>query len=179
MTGIHSGQRGPFRQDFGLIGLESRGSDCSMGMSFRGKGRSSVLYYVLAVYAAFSCNTRRKYTSAGLSPDSLQPALRKVIEDLCVEPGTAGRGSRLAERSAESVNVHQKQGEVVMSMVKVIEIIAESKKSWDAAAENAVKEASKSVRDIKSLYVQEMQAIVEDGKITKYRMNAKISFVVE
>jgi flavin-binding protein dodecin len=66
-----------------------------------------------------------------------------------------------------------------MSTVKVIEVIAESKKSWDAAAENAVKEASKSVRNIKSLYVQEMQAVVEDGKITNYRMNAKISFVLD
>jgi len=66
-----------------------------------------------------------------------------------------------------------------MSMVKVIEVIAESKKSWDAAAENAVKEASKSVRNIKSLYVQEMQAIIEDGKISKYRVNAKISFMID
>ena len=66
-----------------------------------------------------------------------------------------------------------------MSMVKVIEVIAESKKSWDAAAENALKEASKSVRNIKSLYVQDMQAVVEDGKISKYRLNARISFVVE
>jgi len=66
-----------------------------------------------------------------------------------------------------------------MSMVKVIEVIAESKKSWDEAAENAVKEASKSVRNIKSLYVQEMQAIIEDGKISKYRVNAKISFVID
>lgn len=66
-----------------------------------------------------------------------------------------------------------------MSMVKVIEVIAESKKSWDDAAENALKEASKSVRNIKSLYVQEMQAIVEDGKISRYRLNAKISFVID
>lgn len=66
-----------------------------------------------------------------------------------------------------------------MSMVKVIEVIAESKKSWDEAAENAVKEASRSVRNIKSLYVQEMQAVVEDGKITKYRLNAKITFVLD
>jgi len=64
-------------------------------------------------------------------------------------------------------------------MVKVIEVIAESKKSWDDAAENAVKEASKSMRNIKSLYVQEMQAVVEDGKITRYRMNVKISFVID
>jgi flavin-binding protein dodecin len=94
-------------------------------------------------------------------------------------PGTAGRGAGWLKEALKALMWHQKQGGVVMSMVKVIEVIAESKKSWDAAAENAVKEASRSVRNIKSLYVQEMQAIVEDGKITKYRMNAKISFVVE
>ena len=64
-------------------------------------------------------------------------------------------------------------------MVKVIEVIAESKKSWDDAAQNAVEEASRSVQNIKSLYVQDMQAIVEDGKISKYRLNAKISFVID
>ena len=46
-------------------------------------------------------------------------------------------------------------------MAKVIEVIAESDKSWDAAAENAVKEASKSIRDIKHLYVQDMQATLQ------------------
>jgi len=66
-----------------------------------------------------------------------------------------------------------------MSMVKVVEIIAESKKSWSDAADNAVKEASKTIRNIKSLYVQDMQAVVEDGKIAKYRVNAKVSFVID
>ena len=66
-----------------------------------------------------------------------------------------------------------------MSMVKVVEIIAESKKSWSDAADNAVKQASKSIRNIKSLYVQDMQAVVEDGKIAKYRVNAKVSFVID
>ena len=66
-----------------------------------------------------------------------------------------------------------------MPMVKVVEIIAESKKSWSDAADNAVKQASKSIRNIKSLYVQDMQAVVEDGKIAKYRVNAKVSFVID
>jgi len=66
-----------------------------------------------------------------------------------------------------------------MSMVKVVEIIAESKNSWSDAADNAVKQASKSIHNIKSLYVQDMQAVVEDGKIAKYRVNAKVSFVID
>jgi len=66
-----------------------------------------------------------------------------------------------------------------MSMVKVVEIIAESKKSWSDAADNAVKQASKTIRNIKSLYVQDMQATVKDGKIISYRVNAKISFLLD
>ena len=66
-----------------------------------------------------------------------------------------------------------------MSMVKVVEVIAESKKSWSDAADKAVKQASDTVRNIKSLYVQDMQAKVENGKITSYRINAKISFVID
>ncbi len=66
-----------------------------------------------------------------------------------------------------------------MSIVKVIEVIAESEKSWDDAAENAIKEASKSIKNIKSIYVENMEAKVDNNKIIKYRINAKISFVVK
>jgi len=66
-----------------------------------------------------------------------------------------------------------------MSIVKVIEVIAKSDKSWDDAAQNAVKEASKSVSEIKHLYVENFTAIVEGDEITEYRLNAKISFVVK
>jgi flavin-binding protein dodecin len=65
-----------------------------------------------------------------------------------------------------------------MSVVKVIEVLAESGKSWEDAAHQAVAEAAKSVRNIKSIYVQEMMAKVENDKIVTYRVNAKISFVV-
>lgn len=66
-----------------------------------------------------------------------------------------------------------------MTMLKVIEVLAQSDKSWEDAATNAVRQASESVRDIKSLYIKEMEATVEDGRITQYRINGKISFVLE
>ncbi len=66
-----------------------------------------------------------------------------------------------------------------MSVVKVIEVLAESNESWEAATKEAIAEASKSVHNIKSVYIKEFQAIVEDNKITRYRVNAKISFLVE
>jgi flavin-binding protein dodecin len=66
-----------------------------------------------------------------------------------------------------------------MAIVKVVEVIAESKKSWEDAAEEAVKEASKTVRNIKHIYIEGQQGIVEDDKIVKFRVNAKVSFLVD
>ena len=66
-----------------------------------------------------------------------------------------------------------------MAILKVIEILASSTKSWEDAAEQAVKQASKSVRNIKSVNISNFSAKVEDGKITEYRVNAKIPFEVD
>lgn len=65
-----------------------------------------------------------------------------------------------------------------MPIVKVIEVIAGSEKSFDDAVNNALIEASKSVKNIKSIYVKEMNANVEDNKIVSYGVNAKVSFEV-
>ena len=66
-----------------------------------------------------------------------------------------------------------------MPILKVIEILASSKNSWEEAANNAVKEASKTVRGIRSVNVQNQSAVVEEGRIVEYRVNCKISFSVE
>jgi flavin-binding protein dodecin len=65
-----------------------------------------------------------------------------------------------------------------MSIAKVIELIAEGE-TIEAAVNNAVAEASKSVRKIKSVYVENITAKVDDGKVTEYRVNAKVTFVVD
>ena len=66
-----------------------------------------------------------------------------------------------------------------MAVVKVIEILAESSDSWEAAVQEAVTEASKTVRNIQTVYIKEFQAIVDGKNVTKYRINAKISFLVQ
>lgn len=65
-----------------------------------------------------------------------------------------------------------------MSTVKVIEVIAQSNESFDAAAQAAVSEAAKTIRDIKQINIKDMNAKVENGKITQYRVTAKISFLL-
>ena len=64
-----------------------------------------------------------------------------------------------------------------MAIVKVIEVLAQGN-TLEAATEAALTEASETVDNIKHIYIKEMQAIVENNKITNYRVNAKISFLV-
>jgi flavin-binding protein dodecin len=65
-----------------------------------------------------------------------------------------------------------------MSIAKVIEVLAEGE-SIEAAIQSAVTEAAETVRGIKHVYVEGVQAIVQDEKVVKYRVNAKLTFVVE
>lgn len=64
-------------------------------------------------------------------------------------------------------------------IVKVIEVIGASEKGFQEAADNAVAEAAKSVKNIKSIYIKEMNANVENNKPVSYAVNAKISFEVD
>jgi flavin-binding protein dodecin len=66
-----------------------------------------------------------------------------------------------------------------MPVAKVIELLAESDKGWEDAAQLGVKEASKTLRNIESVYVKEMMAKVQNNQIIKYRLNLKITFMVE
>ncbi|MFN4763073.1 dodecin family protein [Gillisia sp. Q332] len=66
-----------------------------------------------------------------------------------------------------------------MSIVKVIEVIATSTKSFDDAAQNAVKEASKSVKNIVSVYIKDMNGKVENNAIVSYGVTAKITFKIQ
>ncbi len=65
-----------------------------------------------------------------------------------------------------------------MSIAKVIEVLAEGD-SIEAAVESAVEGAAKTVKNIRHVYIQDIQAEVEDGKIKKYRVNTKLTFVVK
>jgi len=65
------------------------------------------------------------------------------------------------------------------SLAKVIELIGSSPLSWEDAANNAVRQAAETVRNIKSVYLKECTAKVENGKIVSYRANVKITFILE
>ena len=65
------------------------------------------------------------------------------------------------------------------SIVKVTEVIAQSEKGFDDAVRNAVREAAKTVRGIKSVWIDNLNCKVENDQVVEYRVNAKISFLVE
>ncbi|WP_459211361.1 dodecin family protein [Aquimarina rhabdastrellae] len=66
-----------------------------------------------------------------------------------------------------------------MAILKVIEVLANSEKSWEDATRNAVKQAAKSVKNIRSVYVAEQSAAVKDNDITEFRVNLRITFEID
>jgi flavin-binding protein dodecin len=66
-----------------------------------------------------------------------------------------------------------------MTMLKVVEVLAESEQSWEQAAQHAVTTAAKTVRNIRSIHIDNFEGQVKDGKIIQYRINGKISFALE
>ena len=66
-----------------------------------------------------------------------------------------------------------------MSVIKVLELMATSTKSWEDAAQLAVNEASLTLKNIRSIYIQDHSAVVKNNKIVEYRINAKLSFEIE
>ena len=66
-----------------------------------------------------------------------------------------------------------------MSVLIVIVVLANSDKSWEDATKNAVNQAAKSVKNNRSVYIQDQSASVKDGDITEYRVIVKITFEVK
>ncbi|HET9961280.1 MAG TPA: dodecin family protein [Nitrospiraceae bacterium] len=66
-----------------------------------------------------------------------------------------------------------------MSVAKIIEISCESPKSFEDAVQNGIARASKTVHNIKSAWVKEQQVVVENGKVTMYRVDLKVTFILD
>ena len=66
-----------------------------------------------------------------------------------------------------------------MAVLKVIEVLSNSDISWEDATKKAVKEASKSVKNIRSVYVKDQSAIVNNDAVTEFRVALKLTFEVK
>jgi hypothetical protein len=66
-----------------------------------------------------------------------------------------------------------------MSVAKVIELSANSTESFEDAVKQGIARATKTVHDIRAAWIKEQQVVVKDGKITEYRVDMKVTFVLE
>ena len=80
--------------------------------------------------------------------------------------------SDILARLLYGINLKQ----IKMSVLKVIEILGNSTASFEDAVQNVINEAAKSVKNIKSVYIVDMQVTVNNNKIKEYRVNTKVTF---
>jgi dodecin len=66
-----------------------------------------------------------------------------------------------------------------MSMVKVIELSSDSPESWEDATRQAVERAARTIRNIRSVWVKEFEAVVDGNNVSQFRVNLKISFLLD
>ncbi|HSA62495.1 MAG TPA: dodecin family protein [Nitrospiraceae bacterium] len=66
-----------------------------------------------------------------------------------------------------------------MSVAKIIEISSESPKSFEEAIQNGIARASKTVHNIKSAWVKEQHVVVENGKVAVFRVDLKVTFILD
>jgi len=66
-----------------------------------------------------------------------------------------------------------------MSMVKVIELSAQSAQGYEDAVRQAVERTARTIRNIRSVWVKEFEAVVENDQVTQFRVTVKISFLLE
>ena len=66
-----------------------------------------------------------------------------------------------------------------MSVAKVIEVIAQSEKSFEDAAQQGISRATDSLSDVTGAWIKDQRVIVSGGKITEYRVVMKVTFVLK
>ncbi len=68
---------------------------------------------------------------------------------------------------------------IIMAVLKVIELMADSDKSWEDATKKAVAKASDTLKNVRSAFVQSQSVTVKEGKVDKFRINLKITFEID
>jgi flavin-binding protein dodecin len=66
-----------------------------------------------------------------------------------------------------------------MSIAKIIELSAESPKNFEDAIQNGITRASKTIHGIKSAWVKEQHLVIDNGKVTSYRVDLKVTFLLD
>ena len=85
----------------------------------------------------------------------------------------------LSEALSNIYDVARVTKEKSMSVAKIIEISSESPKSFEDAIQNGITRAAKTIHGIKSAWVKEQHVVVDNGKVTLYRVDLKLTFVLD
>jgi hypothetical protein len=87
------------------------------------------------------------------------------------------RGRRRCARILGSQNANREES--AMSVARVTEITSASEKSFEDAVQKGVERASKTLKNVKGAWIQDQTVAIEAGRITEYRVNMKVTFVLE
>jgi dodecin len=66
-----------------------------------------------------------------------------------------------------------------MAVLKVIEVLSSSEKSWEDATKIAIEKASKSLKNIRSAYVKDQSVTVNNNQVTEFRVTLKVTFELD
>ena len=115
-----------------------------------------------------------------ISPQSPRwdPSVSRVGDCLVYNEATKPRNYLLTGIRRSSLICFHKNN-ITMAIMKVIEVLASSPKSWEDATKKAVARTAKSVKNIKSAFVQNHSVVVKSNKVTEFRVNVKITFEVK
>jgi flavin-binding protein dodecin len=89
------------------------------------------------------------------------------------------KGSQEKQRSEEGKPLGEERFVSLETVFKSIELTAESNTSWEAAAQQCIREAASTVKNIRELKVESMKALVEKDQIVRYRLRCRVAFAVD
>ena len=118
------------------------------------------------------------FGAAGGAPELCPLRFSRTLQT-AFHNGLYGNGCVVLLLSTLALCRAPQQREETMSMVKVLELSAQSPEGWEAATRQAVERASRTLRNIRSVWVKEFEAVVENNGVTQFRVNVKISFELE
>ena len=66
-----------------------------------------------------------------------------------------------------------------MAIAKVVEVNSSSNKSFEDAIQTGIQKVTETIKNVQGAWINEQKVVIKDNKITEYRVNLKISFLVE
>jgi flavin-binding protein dodecin len=89
-----------------------------------------------------------------------------------MKPARIGLGSGRPKSGA------REKGRTAMSVARVTEITSSSEKSFEDALQQGIARSVKTLKNVEGAWVEEQKVVVKDGRITEYRVNLKVTFIL-